>query len=229
MVGPSVAAFSSCVAGSTGCIGTGTSDDTTSASATTTSVATVSVTTTTTNVATSTVSSTAASTTRTSSNTQCADLPLPVAWSGGGVHTCLTYEQRGLAYCDHAELQVACCFCGGGGSEPMPSSTPVPMPTTTTTTATPSPCTDAPLPVAWSGGGTHTCSTYEQHGGSAYCAHKELAEACCFCRASLRFSALSSQTEPLQPSGQISRASIFTPNLVAIASLFVGVMCRLHV
>merc|ERR1739845_160416 len=33
----------------------------------------------------------------------------------------------------------------------------------TITTTKPSQCTDAQLPVAWSGGGVHTCSTYEQH------------------------------------------------------------------
>lgn len=111
----------------------------------------------------------------------CVDASLPIAWSGGGVHTCMTYEQRGSDYCRHAELEAACCFCGGGVPEPTPSSTPKPMPETTTTSAN-SQCTDGPLPVAWSAGGVHTCSTYEQHGGLGHCAHKELAEACCFCK-----------------------------------------------
>merc|ERR1712217_87526 len=59
----------------------------------------------------------------------------------------------------------------------------------TITTTKPSQCTDAQLPVAWSGGGVHTCSTHEQHGGTAYCEHKALAEACCFRKASRRLSA----------------------------------------
>jgi hypothetical protein len=62
------------------------------------------------------------------------------------------------------------------------SSTAINRPTTTR----PSQCTDSELPVAWSGGGVHTCSTYEQHGGTAYCAHKALAEACCFCKMNRR-------------------------------------------
>merc|ERR1712190_235122 len=102
------------------------------------------------------------------------DATLPVAWSGGGVHTCLTYEQQGLAYCNHAELKVACCFCGGGQPEPEPE----PTPTSSTTTL---PCVDSALPSAWSGGGVHSCSTYNQHGGLAYCAHGDIKVACCFC------------------------------------------------
>lgn len=126
--------------------------------------------------------------------TRCSDSPLPIAWSGGGVHTCSTYQQLDLAYCNHVELQVACCFCGGGQSAPTPMSTAgiiaAPMPatglmstpkTTSVVSVTPSLCVDGPLPPAWSGGGVHTCATYEQHGGSAYCAHQELAEVCCFC------------------------------------------------
>jgi len=108
----------------------------------------------------------------TNSATQCFDSTLPIAWAGGGAHTCQTYEQLGLAYCDHAELKAACCFCGGGQAEPEPE--PEPEPTTV-------PCSDAALPIAWSGGGVHTCSTYEQHGGSRQCAHQELKVACCFC------------------------------------------------
>merc|ERR1719326_2810839 len=53
----------------------------------------------------------------------CSDASLPLAWSGGGVHTCSTYEQLDLAYCNHGELQVARCFCGGGQLEPTPMST----------------------------------------------------------------------------------------------------------
>jgi len=53
-----------------------------------------------------------------------------------------------------------------------------------TTSHTATQCSDGPLPTAWSGGGVHTCATYEQHGGKAYCAHQVLAEACCFCRQS---------------------------------------------
>jgi hypothetical protein len=125
---------------------------------------------------------------------RCSDSSLPIAWSGGGVHTCSTYQQLDLAYCNHVELQVACCFCGGGQSAPMPMSpagviaapmsTTAAMSTPRTTpvvSVTPSVCVDGPLPPSWSGGGVHTCATYEQHGGSAYCAHQELAEVCCFC------------------------------------------------
>jgi len=54
------------------------------------------------------------STTTSSSRGGCADATLPIAWSGGGVHTCLTYEEQGLANCNHAALKAACCFCGGG-------------------------------------------------------------------------------------------------------------------
>merc|ERR1712007_331203 len=107
------------------------------------------------------------------------DATLPIAWSGGGVHTCLTYEQLGSAYCQHAVLQTACCFCGGGNpAEPEPEPEPEPETVTSTTSL---PCTDAPLPVAWSHGGVHTCSTYNDHGGVAHCAHAELHAACCFC------------------------------------------------
>jgi hypothetical protein len=152
----------------------------------------------------STLASTSASVVSTGTTTigrlaQCSDAWLPMAWSGGGAHTCSTYQQLGLAYCGHAELQVACCFCGGGRPEPVSMSTSEAMPmaistsedmstvTSTpealpTTSSTPSLCADGPLPISWSGGGVHTCATYEQHGGLAYCAHQELAEACCFCR-----------------------------------------------
>merc|ERR1712080_52100 len=77
------------------------------------------------------------------------------------------------------------------GSVSLRTSTAIASTTTSTaintvTTTKPSQCTDSELPVAWSGGGVHTCSTYEQHGGAAYCSHKELAEACCFCKARRR-------------------------------------------
>lgn len=41
-------------------------------------------------------------------------------------------------------------------------------------------CADLALPGNWGAGG-HTCATYQTHGGSAYCAHAEIAESCCFC------------------------------------------------
>jgi len=151
------------------------------------------------------------STTTTTSVAHCLDSPLPDAWTGGGVHNCSTYKQLSLAYCDHTVLQIACCFCGGGGPEPEPEPEPEP----TTSTAAPPPCTDAQLPLAWSGGGSHTCSTYEQHGGLAYCAHQELAEACCFCNAGRRLS-------------QISRARIPALNFVATASLLISTACSFH-
>merc|ERR1712050_725849 len=229
LVGPSIATFSPCIAGSSGCVGANGSNGTTTSGAITTFTSATPSTTTTSQKVSSTVSSTV-STTHTSRSSQCVDLVLPVAWSGGGAHTCLTYHQLGLAYCNHAELQVACCFCGGGRPEPTTSSTlgsTLSMTTTITATAQ-SPCSDAPLPVAWSGGGTHTCSTYEQHGGSAYCSHRALAEACCFCRASAGFSALSVHAEAKQASAYISKASIkFTANLVAFGALFLSVTCRL--
>jgi hypothetical protein len=189
----------------------------------------------------------------------CVDNALPDAWSGGGVHTCSTYDQLGgSAYCSHAALQVACCFCGGGqqtstivftttsGStttttlpEDTSTSTMMVMTTVSSTTTTmfqdtspastlvtttfSSPCADAPLPVAWSGGGEHTCSTYEQHGGLAYCAHGELAKACCFCRARQRFSALSLQGQGIAtqapPNAIVSTAQIFRPALLTICYL----------
>jgi hypothetical protein len=75
------------------------------------------------------------------------------------------------------------------------TSTAMPGPTTSTVTTTnPSQCTDSELPVEWSGGGVHTCSTYEQHGGLAYCAHKALAEACCFCKERRRLLASTAST-----------------------------------
>jgi len=152
-------------------------------SSTTTSTASLITTTTTTTTLTmsseltSTRAPTSTSTrTVTSSSRQCIDATLPVAWSAGGVHTCLTYEQHGLAHCNHEELKAACCFCGGGQPEPEPE--PEPVPTSSTTTL---PCADSALPIAWSGGGVHTCLTYNQHGGLEYCSHGAIKVACCFC------------------------------------------------
>lgn len=146
----------------------------------------------------------------TTSGTQCADAPLPLAWSGGGVHTCQTYEQLGPAYCDHAALQVACCFCQGGV-----------QPATSTKSA---PCEDSALPVAWSGGGVHTCATYTDHGGSNYCAHNEIKAACCFCGGGagvITFSSLSSPADAQPP--MLSRASVFaTRYLTVVASFFLA-------
>jgi len=100
----------------------------------------------------------------------CTDHALTGAWSGGGAHTCATYHAHGgSAYCAHALLSEACCFCGGGSS----SAAPVPTPTDA--------CTDHALTGAWSGGGTYKCATYLDHGGLAYCSHEELHSACCFC------------------------------------------------
>jgi hypothetical protein len=97
------------------------------------------------------------------------------------------------------------------------STTIIEVTTTTTTTVTASEssqCTDAELPVAWSGGGVHTCSTYEQHGGTAYCAHRELAEACCFCKASRRLLSSSPMAEAQRLSGFMSKKETFTPRVL---------------
>merc|ERR1712217_957419 len=99
------------------------------------------------------------------------------------------------------------------------------------TTTRPSQCTDSELPVAWSAGGVHTCSTYEQHGGSAYCAHKALAEACCFCKAGGLLSALSLQGGANYSSPQgvaISRASVFKPVLLMAFCLFYYASNSIH-
>lgn len=192
--------------------------------------------------ATMTTSLTQASTTGT---LECVDGPLPTAWSGGGVHTCLTYEQQSSAHCLHAELQAACCFCGGGRplttAEPVSSTTTAtaePVPSTTTSTAEPvpsttatmsgPPCTDDPLPVAWSGGGVHTCSTYFQHGGSAYCAHAEIKDACCFCDEGFTYSALSVPEGTQQSVEHLSGAGVSCPTLLTIVCLLLGALCALQ-
>lgn len=175
---------------------------------------------------------------------QCVDSPLPIAWSGGGAHTCLTYEQQSLAHCLHAELQTACCFCGGGHhittAEPLSSTatttaepwsstaTATAEPVLSTTTMTGSPCTDDPLPVAWSHGGVYTCSFYDDHGGSAYCAHAEIKAACCFCHEGLTFAALSVPAEKEQSVGPISGSSVSCPMLFTIVCLLAGVSWALQ-
>jgi len=111
------------------------------------------------------------------------------------------------AYCNHEALQVACCFCQGGV-----------RPATTTNSA---PCADSALPVAWSGGGVHTCATYNNHGGSQYCAHNEIKAACCFCgggAGGILFSSLSSPTGDQQP--MLSCASVFATWYLAVAASF---------
>merc|ERR1712232_371650 len=85
------------------------------------------------------------------------------------------------------------------------------------TTTLSSLCTDAPLPMAWSGGGVHTCATYEQHGGLAYCQHVALKAACCFCKTGTFFSALSAPGNIQQPIGITSRANFFCPHQLPIA------------
>merc|ERR1711972_389 len=82
-------------------------------------------------------------TTTSSGASVCVDDALPAAWSGGGVHTCATYDQLGgLAYCSHAALKAACCFCGGGqqasttvfATSPETTSTITPLQETSTAT-----------------------------------------------------------------------------------------------
>merc|ERR1719443_945259 len=52
----------------------------------------------------------------TPSNEQdCLDNPLPGNWGTDG-RTCDTYENLGISYCTHGEVNNACCFCGGGRS-----------------------------------------------------------------------------------------------------------------
>merc|ERR1712050_186090 len=238
----------------------------TDASPSTTTSETTSSTTTITGVDTSTL------TTTSSGASVCVDDALPATWSGGGVHTCATYDQLGgSAYCSHAALKAACCFCGGGQQASTTVLTTSPETTTTTTpvqetstatmivtttvsatdakttsttpfsqTATTTPlttttisvsCADTPLPAAWSAGGVHTCSTYEQHGGLAYCAHKALAEACCFCKAGGLLSALSLQGGANYSSPQgvaISRASVFKPVLLMTFCLFYYASNSIH-
>merc|ERR1712066_1135012 len=115
------------------------------------------------------------------------------------------------------------------------SSTSLPQSTATTTTmfttTISAPCADTPLPAAWSAGGTHTCSTYEQHGGLAYCAHKALAEACCFCKAGASLSALSLQggAKDSPPQGVvISMANVFKPALLTTFCLFYYASNSIH-
>merc|ERR1711972_101163 len=199
-------------------MGTGTATYTSTASTlgTTTGTAVTTSTTRSTAVPTSTTSASfmPASSTSTSRRAQCSDHALPSSWSGGGVHTCMTYEKQSLAHCNHPELRIVCCFCGGGQSDSI--------------TTLPPPCVDAPLPVAWSGGGVHTCSTYEQHGGLTYCQHGELATACCFCCNDVqmpRFSAKVSPTNSHPSAGQISRASMSAPNVVIAAFLLICTIC----
>merc|ERR1712187_696513 len=87
----------------------------------------------------------------------------------------------------------------GTTAEPWSSTaTATAEPVLSTTTMTGSPCTDDPLPVAWSHGGVYTCSFYDDHGGSAYCAHAEIKAACCFCHEGLTFAALSVPAEKEQ-------------------------------
>ena len=101
---------------------------------------------------------------------QCIDHQLTGNWGGGGAYDCAYYNGHGgTAYCAHAELNAACCFCGGGDAGG--SSPPAPAPA----------CTDGELPPSWSGGGVWDCAFYDDHGGVAYCAHAALKDACCFC------------------------------------------------
>lgn len=58
------------------------------------------------------------------------------------------------------------------GPEPEPEPEPVPGPE----------CEDMELPTEWSHNGVYGCDTYENHGGTAYCAHAALDASCCFCR-----------------------------------------------
>jgi len=100
---------------------------------------------------------------------ECADFKLTGNWGAGG-HTCDTYEDLdGEAYCAHTVIEEACCFCGGGG---VPEESLAPSPTPE--------CTDNELSGNWGADG-RTCNTYEVLGGSTYCAHTVIEEACCFC------------------------------------------------
>merc|ERR1712060_968169 len=60
-------------------------------------------------------------------------------------------------------------------------------------------CVDFALPGNWGADGLHTCATYEAHGGSAYCAHAEIAEGCCFCGGGGRKTPLPSPSAPPVP------------------------------
>jgi len=71
-------------------------------------------------------------------------------------------------------------------SSPMPTVAPssapaTPKPTPSTPTAG---CEDEVLPGAWTGGGIYDCRTYLDlgNGGTDYCAHDDIAAACCFCK-----------------------------------------------
>jgi len=62
--------------------------------------------------------STSSTTTQTTST--CTDSELPVQWSQAGRFDCAYFQTRGAtysrpdAYCEHAAIRDACCFCGGG-------------------------------------------------------------------------------------------------------------------
>jgi len=65
--------------------------------------------------------------------TECQDiLPLPGNWGGtNSMYDCDFYQNHGGdAYCAHAVIKEACCFCGGGSGDPVlaPILSPVPVP-----------------------------------------------------------------------------------------------------
>lgn len=65
-----------------------------------------------------------------SPSSNCQDQALTGAWGGGGTYTCATFKTNGgKAYCAHAALASACCFCKDDGqSQPAPVPTPEPEP-----------------------------------------------------------------------------------------------------
>ena len=67
-------------------------------------------------------------------------------------------------------------------------------------------CTDMELSGNWGANGLYTCDTYYNHGGTAYCAHAELLEKCCFCGGGINIIA-TTQTTPAPSSSPSSRST----------------------
>ena len=69
------------------------------------------------------------STTVTTTASTCTDDELPTEWSQAGRFDCAYFQARGAsytqpdAYCAHAAIRAACCFCGGGRSSLLATAT----------------------------------------------------------------------------------------------------------